>query len=1058
MSGNEISLPDDIETDDTIDLLMLDTDEAIVNADDDEIDDAVLEEDVVEETATPELDETDIDDEIDISLISFDASLDYEDISGLDEDIVLVGVFRMGLSYKGMDVDLSDCVAVISLHVDGDFLEEQDAEGIVLKAVAGDEELGSVLFDGGADMEFVLDDISEGILLFAVTEDADELMLMGNGPVQVFLNRNRTVARPLFDGSAYDWFADYMEAEEDVLGREADPDTMDSYADVLFGKSGTSEYSSDELLQRAGLLWSDKSVFAKNYAGGSFNGQTLFLDMNSDGISAWKSGSGTGLDNVSDTAKIELPEGSDFLHVFSALGSTAQLESSTPLDVVLVLDMSPSMGDARDPDSKICQSIASINETIHMLMTLNENNRVAVLAFSSQVAMLMPLDHYPTRDKLQELYGANEYLTCEYIGLAYDTYPLTKVNVFTGDWFYTNLGGNDFCFIKGSNDWGQYDEHCLGGYTNMDGGFWAGLNVLAGADTVMDMNGVRISRKPAFIFLGDGDPNVIMINKAGVTSRSWWDPIDPLTSTHGSNVNVIGGNSNYYDYPATILSTMMRASLMRNVAERHYIYEASGCENESEIGLGFFTIGMSLGDMLSSNRGGNANKFGTVSPEQHEKIAKAVMDPAHYFYAGDGSLDPSLGINWAYHGWRWLMNRENNSFNYSGDFSVNGRDGWVYYVQPSMSQIHYERIPEGGITQCGITVTMDDVAKYMNTSYTDRFFDAQTASDIYPVLTELIQWLIGPAFMPVNQAEYMPVVGDIEYTDPIGEHMSVDNVTDVVLFGERYSVEESGVEEEDGVTKTHYKITAPYGGAVGTWKTVLNEGYGAWMDHDLVMFNTDDIKIWVEDDGEEETLHVCFPAAALPVQVAAIEVTFGEEYEKGYKMEHTVDLDTVWSKPLRVVYSVSLDEGIVDEDGLLVETDDISGYVAEHSVTDNGTVWTYFLSNYYSGGDGDPETLFNISDDNLFYQNNHGSGVADAGKLENITETASVYRVSDRNDLMLTMSLGNNGRLFAANPAVMDLTAPATGGSGTWLIWLIGFILLDMGGIMMALRYYKRKA
>ena len=102
--------------------------------------------------------------------------------------------------------------------------------------------------------------------------------------------------------------------------RVADPDTMDDYQDRLLTDDTGSRY--------AGRVWTDKSVFA--YGEGS---NTITLDMDTDGYKG----------NVEFNA--------DFAHVFSALASSQVVNEypPAPIDMVLVLDISSSMGDETEP-------------------------------------------------------------------------------------------------------------------------------------------------------------------------------------------------------------------------------------------------------------------------------------------------------------------------------------------------------------------------------------------------------------------------------------------------------------------------------------------------------------------------------------------------------------------------------------------------------------------------------------------------------------------------------------------------------------------------------------
>ncbi len=111
--------------------------------------------------------------------------------------------------------------------------------------------------------------------------------------------------------------------------RVADPDTMDDYLNRLLTEANGSRY--------AGRVWTDKTVFAYGYNNGEndhFDGTNkITLEMDTDGY--------TGSVNFN----------ADFAHVFSALASSQVVNEypPSPIDMVLVLDVSSSMGDDTEP-------------------------------------------------------------------------------------------------------------------------------------------------------------------------------------------------------------------------------------------------------------------------------------------------------------------------------------------------------------------------------------------------------------------------------------------------------------------------------------------------------------------------------------------------------------------------------------------------------------------------------------------------------------------------------------------------------------------------------------
>ncbi len=105
----------------------------------------------------------------------------------------------------------------------------------------------------------------------------------------------------------------------------------------------------------------------------------------------------------------------EFLVGLSAIGSSLDLQSeaATATDTVLLLDASSSMGENRSTLN------TATNEVIDKLMSLNPNNRVAVVFYSSSASVLLPLGHY-------EQTRANTTYNNKYITYSNSTYTVSS--------------------------------------------------------------------------------------------------------------------------------------------------------------------------------------------------------------------------------------------------------------------------------------------------------------------------------------------------------------------------------------------------------------------------------------------------------------------------------------------------------------------------------------------------------------------------------------------------------------------------------------------------------
>ena len=188
--------------------------------------------------------------------------------------------------------------------------------------------------------------------------------------------------------------------------RQADPSTMDTYKQMLDFSKNT---------RYAGRLWSDKTVFAlgdeTDGRDDNWDGDTLTLNMADDGV---------------DGQSIKLDE--DFLHVFSALGSSLEITGVPPVRTVIVFDNSGSMYDQTGwENTRIAKTVDAINAAIDVLMLSSEYNEVSVVLFgdgangtddaqeaadthryhgNSTAVTILPMKHYqPGEDAVEDYKG-----------------------------------------------------------------------------------------------------------------------------------------------------------------------------------------------------------------------------------------------------------------------------------------------------------------------------------------------------------------------------------------------------------------------------------------------------------------------------------------------------------------------------------------------------------------------------------------------------------------------------------------------------------------------------
>ena len=273
--------------------------------------------------------------------------------------------------------------------------------------------------------------------------------------------------------------------------RVADPNTMDNYRKLLLSDENGSRY--------AGRIWSDKTVVDYKSTNNS-----LILDTETDGYAG--------------------PVGfnADFLHVFSALGSSQVVDqfTSKPIDVVLLLDISTSMtdyvnaqGNVVDTNDPLHQVVNETNTLISQLMgkdpayKVHSDNRVAVVVYGGGVQQLLPIGHYETAD------GSNNYI------------KVSDVTKKDNTAYFPKLATN----VKGVE---KTTETMFADATYLQGALYEGMNMLATEKNTTYRDPItetRVPRTPTMITLTDGATNIVSAtstepNGKGLT-YNWYEPM-----------------------------------------------------------------------------------------------------------------------------------------------------------------------------------------------------------------------------------------------------------------------------------------------------------------------------------------------------------------------------------------------------------------------------------------------------------------------------------------------------------------------------------------------------
>ena len=329
-----------------------------------------------------------------------------------------------------------------------------------------------------------------------------------------------------------------------------------------------------------GRVWTDKSVSTTDvtFSGDAGNSVTVPI--------------GTGED------------ASDFLVTYSALATSQQVsgESSVPIDVVFVIDLSGSMSNdesyMNNRQKRIQNLVTALNASINELMDMNPENRIGVVGYSTSATTILPLDHYTPWNN----YGQD--------------------NIFS----YNESGGWDPSYTlswnaRNSSNQRVNDSISVTGGTNIHMGVDAGMDMLLDVeDTTVTINGIEMQRVPSLILLSDGSPTYSGADSQGYRNDyvSWWDPSGRTGTGYSAGQ---GGGYDQGDaaYEKFAMKTIMNAAYNKERVNEHY-------DVSDNYAMKVYTVGIGLDD-LEDSTDLNAARL-SLNPDQYltanNTISRAV--------------------------------------------------------------------------------------------------------------------------------------------------------------------------------------------------------------------------------------------------------------------------------------------------------------------------------------------------------------------------------------------------------------------------------------------------
>lgn len=698
-------------------------------------------------------------------------------------------------------------------------------------------------------------------------------------------------------------------ATQDTTLRAADRSTVDTFGSFLLDKNSA---------RYAGRIWTDKSVYA---LGINDRSRTVTID--------------------GKTVSFE----EDFLEVFSAMGSTLQVngEEDVPMDVMIVLDMSGSMGFEANERARLKNAVEALDSSFEYLME-NEKNRVGLYIYSGvgkanttnpsvgDGTEVLALGRYEQRS------AGNNTGTTYYRGKYFDYSDVKKTTLTNMDYgngtqaSYQDASLNvHVTKVEENNTKTDIVKSIAAtGATNTQMGLHAGMNALANA--AKPKEGELSERQPVVILITDGQPTVSY-------KTNWWDPANRNGNEFRDPLYQGDGNGNYWGHG---MLTMATGTYMRKPINDHY-----NISEDAANSLKVITIGLDMDHPSMTTNGGVTKEFALTTLNPKERLTKEFVDAVD----PNDAKTTAIQIYNAFYGNNGYL--KNTGANWYTEILTKGK---------SETQNYKFKHPTYGGRDID-TLAYNDVYQTVNVFQGD---------DLAKVLKDIVVSMQSTINVPIEGMGDNLVASTanmLSYSDPIGEYLDVKDVFKLFLLGQVYDI------KPIATVSGHYADYA----ISGADQTITNLCYGTDSDK---TFKLSDIKIWIEEKSHENikdskgnslkmyTLRVDIPAAAVPVRTATVNLNKDKQVES-----YTTNIDGI--DPLRLFYTVGVQEGYLLKNSRTVDLNEIdSSYKQSHRDPVTGHV--YFYANYfkgaqyiYSGGAdydmGDALTTFSPADTNRYY-------------------------------------------------------------------------------------------
>lgn len=541
--------------------------------------------------------------------------------------------------------------------------------------------------------------------------------------------------------------------------RIADPNTMDDYLGV---------FNLENNSRVAGRVWSDKTVFANGTKAG--NGVLV------DGILT--------LDRDTDGVDTTVQTDTDFLHIFSTLGSSQVVDevATKPLDVVLLLDISTSMTKTSNMDNDpLHQVLNDANTLINRLMNkdngypVHPNNRVGVVVYGGGAQQVLPIDHYEAKNN-------NTYIKVQG----------TTLKSSDNDAYFSRIASN-----VTSKPTDTLTQYMFADSTYLQGALYEGMSMLSTQENTT-------GRTPVLIVLTDGATNIISATSTSAgesNSYEWWTPslgnngVLQAVNINNAQYSPNGGNPFYADCnentgngksgvagrggienrnreiqaiaPRTV-SNLLLAGYYQNKIEKSYNTEMLG-----------FSIGFNLNGV-----DGDSN-LGVYANEQ----LLATLDPKTYF--GERTDVTELA--------QVEINASRQAIT---DYIEGGHPNMRFPRNPSEEHIFTANQHANFTWNHPPNDSENDIKSFEDVYYVDKYYVADNNNELSGIFDQIFEQITGTTFSPVAGENASGVSDSLTYMDPIGEYMELKDKSIILSDGNKYDLGLTLFGEMHGLVKT----------------------------------------------------------------------------------------------------------------------------------------------------------------------------------------------------------------------------------------------------------------